>query len=71
MRFDKANEPHRILNLQYSLWSDFTIEWNPVRLITLRFRLINGSIDNLTQIDPKFVDGSRGMLSDFSFSKHE
>ena len=71
MRFDKTNETLRLLNLQDNLSGDFTIGWNAVRSITMGFRLVNGSIDGLTRIDPRFGDGSRGMLSDFSFSKHE
>jgi len=57
MRFDKTNEPLRIFNLQDNTWGDFTIGWNPVRSNTLGFRLVNGSIDSLTQIDLSFDDG--------------
>ena len=57
MRFDKTNEPLRILNLQENLWGDFTIGWNPVRSNTLGFRLVDGSIDGLTKIDPRFSGG--------------
>jgi hypothetical protein len=57
MRFDKTNEPLKLLYLQDTSWGDFTVGWNPVRSNTLGFRLVNGSIDGLTQIDPGFVDG--------------
>ena len=57
MRFDKTNEPLRLLNLQDNLWGDFTIGWNPVRSKTLGLRLVDGSIDGLTKIDPRFGGG--------------
>jgi hypothetical protein len=57
MRFDKTNEPLRLLNLQDNLWGDFTIGWNPIRSNTLGLRLVDGSIDGLTYIDPRFDDG--------------
>ena len=57
MRFYKTNEPLKLLYLQDNLWGDFTVGWNPVRSNTLGLRLVNGSIDGLTQIDPRFVDG--------------
>ena len=57
MRFDKTNEPLRLLNLQDNLWGDFTIGWNPIRSNTLGLRLVDGSIDGLTKIDPRFDDG--------------
>ena len=57
MRFDKTNLPLRILNLQDDLWGDFTIGWNPVRSNTLGFRLVHGSIDGLTKINPRFGGG--------------
>ena len=57
MRFNKTNFPLRILNLQDNFWEDFTIGWNPVRSNTLGFRLVDGSIDGLTKIDPRFGGG--------------
>jgi hypothetical protein len=57
MRFDKTNEPLRLLNLQDNLWGDFTIGWNPIRSNTLGLRLVDGSIDGLTYIDPRFGGG--------------
>ncbi len=57
MRFDKTNETLKLLFLQNNLWGDFTVGWNPIRSNTLGLRLVNGSIDGLTQIDPRFVDG--------------
>ena len=57
MRFDKTNEPLILLNLQDNLWGDFTIEWKHVRSNTLGFRLVNGSIHGLTQINPRLVGG--------------
>ncbi len=53
MRFDKTYEPLRLFNLQDNLWGDFTIGWNPVRSNTLEFRLVDGSINGLTKIDPR------------------
>ncbi len=57
MRFDKTNEPLRILNLQDDLWGDFIVGWNLVRSNTLGLRLVDGSIDGLTQLDPRFGGG--------------
>ena len=55
MRFDKTNIPLRSLNLQDNLWGDFTNGWNLITSNTLGFRLVNGSIDGLIQIDPSVV----------------
>ena len=57
MQFENTNEPLRLLNLQDNLWGDFTIGWNPVRSNTLGLRLVDGSIDGLTYIDPRFSGG--------------
>jgi len=57
MRFDKTNLPLRLLNLQDNLYGDFTIGWNLARSNTLGFRLVDGSIDGLTKINPRFADG--------------
>ena len=57
MRFDKTNEPLKLLYLQDNLWGDFTIGWNPVRSNTVGLRFVNGGIDGLTKIDPRFDDG--------------
>ncbi len=57
MRFDKTNEPLKLLYLQDNLWGDFTVGWNPIRSNTLGLRLVNGSIYGLTQIDPRFDNG--------------
>jgi hypothetical protein len=57
MRFDKTNLPLRLLNLQDNLLGYFIVGWNPVRSNTLGFRLVDGSIDGLTKIDPRFDDG--------------
>ena len=56
MRFKKTNEPLILLKLHDNLWGDFTIGWNPVISNTLGVRLVNGSIDGLTQIDPRLVN---------------
>ncbi len=57
MRFDNTKLLLRLLNLQDNFYGDFTIGRNPVRSNTLGLRLVDGSIDGLTKIDPRFDDG--------------
>ncbi len=51
MRFDNTNDHLRLLYMQYNLWGDFTVGWNPIRSNTPGLRLVRGSVDGLTQID--------------------
>ena len=68
MKFDRTNVPDRLLFLQHNLWGDFTVGWNPVRTNTLGLRLVRGSVDGLTKIDPRaapdtiFADYAFGLL---------
>ncbi len=51
MRFDKTNDPVRLLFLQDNLWGDFRIGWNPIRSNRLGLSLVRGSVDGLTKIE--------------------
>ena len=42
-----------MLFLQNNLYGDFTIGWNPVRSNTLGLRLVRGSVDGITHLDPR------------------
>ena len=68
MKFDRTNAPYRLLNLQHNLWGDFYVGFNGIRTNTLGLRLVRGSIDGLTKIDPRaapdtiFADYAVGLL---------
>lgn len=53
MQFDRTNTPYRLLFLQNNLWGDYSVGWYPVRTNTLGLRLVPGSVDGITNIDPR------------------